>query len=138
MLINWKRDGLISMSLIDTKSTTGTLVGKEKIVWFTPGWNEIPDEQWDVLVPHVKEYIARGDMELFVKKETKNADGTISYDGVPLRDVPAKDARDIVKNTFNLDQLKVWEEDMKLTTEIRNLIVKQITLCEAGGPEGQR
>lgn len=137
MLINWKRDGLLAMNLIDVKSQ-GPLVGKEKIVYFSPGWNEIPDEQWDVLQPHVKEYVARGDIELFVKKEKKGEDGEISYEGMPLRDVPAKDARDIVKNTFNIAQLKEWEEDMKLTSEIRNMIAKQIELCEAGGPEGQR
>lgn len=131
MLVKWNGDGLMAVPLVTGEASQ--LVGKEGMVWFMPGWNEITDEQWQIISIHVQDHLSSEKMVINGKKEVdKNDPSKIAYTGVSLRDVRADVAKDIVRGCYNLSCLYEWSEDAKLSSEVRFHIEKQIEACEKG------
>ena len=140
MLINWKGDGksdrILTCPAIDTEYT-GALVAKDDLVVLIPGWNEIDDDSFKKIYPHIRYLIEAGQIEFYCRREN-GEDGAVTFVGQPLRDIRADKARDIVKGCFNMTNLKEWIEDMKITTEIRHLIDRQIEDIQNYGEETAR
>ncbi len=135
MLVNWKADHMNVVSLVDS-TYTGPLVGKDTVEVLMPGWNEVPDTAWDLMYPQMKQYIEQEKLEFYCTKKTE--DGVTTFTGQPLRDVRADKAREIVKGCFNVANLKTWQDDMKITTEIRHLIDRQVEQIEKYGEDQTR
>lgn len=132
MLIRWTKDNILTAPLIDV-NYKGPLVGKDTVLVLLPGWNEVTDEQWDLAYIHVKDKLEAGLLELYCTKKQGSEPGTVEFVGQALRDVRADKAREIVKGCFNMKNLKTWQDDMKITTEIRHLIDRQIENIENYG-----
>lgn len=142
MLIKWNGDGMMGTPLVNPAVRSQ---GGEKTVLFAPGWNEIPDEHFELLKDTFKSDIENNRIELYCKKEkvkSKTIDPetgkeveieTEKYVGQPLRDVRADTARKIVAETFNLTTLRAWAVDPKMDRDLRYYIEKQIDACNAGG-----
>lgn len=128
MLIKWNGTGLMGTPLVNPASTTK---GGEKTIIFLPGWNEIPDEWFDLLKDTLRDDIENKRIELYCKME-KDENGNQKYVGQALQDVRSDVARKIIAETFNLDVLKTWADNPKIDRDLRFYIDKQIDACEKG------
>ena len=132
MLINWKKDHVLTVPKVDV-NYKGFLVSKDVLLWFTPGWNEITDDDWAIIFPHVRGMMDAEDLEIYAKKRVADDEAkTVTFEGQDLEDVRADKAREIVKNCFNPPLLKKWQDNMKLATEIRHLVDRQIEMINKG------
>lgn len=142
MIVKWNGDGLLVAPLVEQNtdaSKTGVpfQVGGEKIITIIPGFNEVPDEVWANIEPHIQDKMKSGQIEEFSKQE-KGDDGIVIRHGIPLRRFLPERAREVVRNCFSLDSLQKWlegyeEVEQETRDEIRNEIKDQIEKIKAGG-----
>lgn len=127
MLINWKKDRILVVPCLKD----GVQIGKD--LTLTPGVNNIPNDQWAMAREHVKDKIERGDLEE-IKAEvsekvtpvkvpvqnvqtgkneevTRNKVETEIKSAKTLKELPAKEAEALVKDTYNLKTLEEWAQD---------------------------
>lgn len=141
MLIKSNSEGPLGIPLLPPKKagepeSTSFLVAKDKILILLFGWNEVTPEQWECIAPHVADRIADGRLEIYAKKVKDAESGLDTYAEQSFEDVRADKAKEIVQGCYNLEQLYRWEENPKLSQEIRYYIAKQIEYCENGeGPK---
>lgn len=130
MLIKWNREsGALSIPIIGTN--VATTIDGSKLVILMPGWNEVADDVFNQIQPHIVDKMDSGDLEIYAKKEGTGDD--VKYVGSPLRDVRADKARDIVNGCFNVELLQTWRQDAKIPTEIRHLVDMQLEKIENVG-----
>lgn len=141
MLIKSNSEGPLGIPLLpprkaDEAPSTNFLVAKDKILILLYGWNEVTSEQWESIAPNIADRIADGRLEIFAKKTKDSESGLDTYTEQAFEDVRSDKAKEIVQGCYNLDQLYKWEENAKLSQEVRYYIAKQIEYCENGeGPK---
>ncbi len=151
MLVNWKGgERLLQIPLIDVSKpvTMDSAINHEQVT-LMPGWNELAEGVWDMVLPHIRGYLADGSIEYYAKKEKvekevevekeddkgkKTKVKEIVFEDVfveqRIDDVRSDKAREIVRSCFNMKNLRAWAENAKLSTEIRNLVDMQIEKIE--------
>lgn len=128
MLCKWNGDGLMGCPVIDPKN----LNRGEKMVMFTPGWNEVQDDQFNLMAPSFADYFAEKRMELYGDKKTQDAEGKDVWVGIEFRDVRNDIARKIIADTFDFRLLKKWLDDPKVDRDLKYNIEKQREACMKG------
>lgn len=132
MIINWKkpRAGV----LIIPKIVNGQVV---KNIQLLPGNNEISDEEWEAVKPNCQDHINAGNLiEMAVKKiekmeeiEGKDGKKTKKFvkkeEGKKIKEINAKQAKEIVLDTWDLKTLEKWLNE-EGRDEIRAIIHNQI------------
>jgi len=160
MIVNWKGDGLKVISVIDASSGKKVITGT---VTLLPGHNIVKDTDWENmekqdslqlsiksgrLVPIGKqaEKVIKENVVKIVEEEDE--DGNISKkkkiekkekkitatEPILLKDMKAEEARQIVKDTYNLETLEAWRKD-EGRDEIRAEIANQIDFVNRGGKD---
>ena len=135
MLIKLEADGLCTVPVVSGEPIAPHLTEKNKLIVLFPGWNEIKPEYWAIVQPHLKDGIESGKFVLRTKR-----DATGETDGIEagIDEIRADIARDVIKGCYNLDNLKAWQNDTKLTGELRALADIQLKACEEGkSPESR-
>jgi hypothetical protein len=128
MLCKWNGDGLMGCPIIDpTRTNRG-----EEMAMFTPGWNEVADDKFNLMAPSFADYFADKRMELYGDKKTTNAEGKEVWVGIEFRDVRNDIARKIVNETFDFRLLKKWLDDPKVDRDLKYNIEKQREACLKG------
>jgi hypothetical protein len=108
-------------------------VGVSQVRLF-PGWNEVPDAQWDLCKLHIKDKLEAGKIEEMSRKD-KDKDGNDIYIGVPISDIRSlTKVEEIIKGCLDIGCLEKWKKEDSRES-MRIAYVNQIELCVAGGPK---
>jgi hypothetical protein len=93
-------------------------------VQLLPGTNEITDDEWDAIKPHLAAEIKAGEI---VPLSVKAKPGRRSPDGKArsIKDVPVSVARDIIEKCVNPATLKKWFTD-ETRDEVLLLVTKRM------------
>lgn len=114
---------------VTPRSVTG-LVAPHKLFIIFSGYNNMPHEVWEVAAPEIKDLIDSGDFDVSLSKKDKTREGAL--ESLDLWDLPAKDAREVIKKTFNARDISFWLSHDKVTPELRHLIQIQKEGIESG------
>ena len=124
MLVNWTQDRIRVIPVLRNG------IQAEKDLVLLPGINDVPDDTWALARIHIAQDLkdktileVKGEVEEVIDPETKNKTWKIT--SKTLKEIPAKEAEAIVKETFNLSTLNKWLTDDprdSVRTEIRNQI----------------
>jgi hypothetical protein len=114
---------------VTPKSVTG-LVAPHQLYIIHPGFNNMPHEQWELAAPEIKEYLDRKDLDVTFSRKDKEREG--ARESMELWDLPAKDAREVIRKTFNMRDIKVWLTHERVSSEMRHLIQMQKEGIESG------
>jgi len=155
MIVNWKKEnaGTLIVPCVENKIII-------KFLTILPGCNDIPDKFWNLaktqgqikyktekgLIEEIKVKVEKEtEKEIEVEKTIKGKKEIITeikktkelIDATELKDIPAKKARDIVQDTWNLETLQQWMQK-EHRDEIRAVIHNQIdTVNSEGHSEGK-
>jgi hypothetical protein len=143
MIVKLNRDsdknqyGQLVIPIIDYEADKGAEASTPTgFVRLMPGYNNVPDEKWNIIKKELRDKMEKGLIELQGKKG-KDAEGNEIIEGCPLRDINVVTALKIVKDCFNIDTLKEWLENTEgrreTRDEIRLEIKNQIAMIESGG-----
>lgn len=137
MLIKSNNSGLTMVPLINAEGrpVAGGFNNHSQVRLF-PGWNEVTEEQWKLMEPHMIKGIELEKYELRAKpEEVEDADGNkkVTYPNLDLVDVRADIAKKLVAETWAIDTLKKWSEDYKLSTEVRAVADAQLAKLDKDG-----
>jgi hypothetical protein len=114
------------------------------LIQLLPGTNEVTEDEWEAIKPHVAQEIKDGEIVPFAVKTASRSvpDGKARN----LKDVPANIARDIIEKCVNPATLKKWygeetrdEVHMAISKRMRTLkldpdeIQKEIEKAESNG-----
>lgn len=122
MLVNAKSNGLLMLPYGDNSN---------KMVRLVPGWNEIPSNIWEKVESVALTAQEDGSLELQAK--VIEEEGKTIYKEMVLGEVRINIARGIVEGCFNFETLEMWQNDAKLSTELRNLADIQLKKIETEG-----
>lgn len=103
MLLNWKKVGLKVVDLIPIDESGRSLAaGVSRLtIILAPGVNEVTDKEYALMRPHIQDSLDQGTLE------------QVRVDGIrvrSLRDVPIRQAVDIVKEAISPLTLSLWLE----------------------------
>lgn len=137
MLCKWNGQGLMGTPLIDPNAVSR---GGEKMVMFMPGWNEVPDNQFNMIAVSLQDLVDNGRLELYDCKEVKETDaegkpvenGKLVFVGKEFRDVRNDVARKMILEVFDFKLLQKWLDDPKVDRDIKYNIEKQLEACIKG------
>lgn len=142
MIIEWTRNKVKVIPC--TIPETGVVL--DKIV-LLPGMNEVKEEKWKSARHNVLDQINRkiiNEIHAEVKVEKKVVEDpetkekksitTTTISAKQLSKIPAKDAEEIVKKTFNLETLKKWKKK-ESRESVRMEIMNQIEAVETLGED---
>jgi hypothetical protein len=90
-------------------------------VQLLPGTNEITDDEWLVIKDHVKRELDAGIIVVVEKTSSKAPDGKAKN----LKDMPTKDAVELVEGCNNPETLIKWYNE-EIRDEVRVLIVEKM------------
>jgi len=141
MIVEWTKD---RVNVIPCLGSGGLIVSK---VVLLPGFNDIPDDQWNQARINAKDDIDRKIIvevspekkeEKIKAKDPKSGIETettvVSYTGKSLKKMTPTEAEDIVKGTFNLMTLKKWNK-AESRDSIKAAIMNQIDMVEKYGED---
>jgi len=134
MIVKWNGDGILMVPVVGGGGKGRT--GGEPLVRLLPGFNEVADEQWNLIRPHVQQKMDSGKLEEFSKKE-KDEEGNSVISGVALRRFMPNRAREAVKECYSIETLEFWLKGAKdyepeTRDEIRAMIKDQIAAIKEG------
>lgn len=115
MLLKWNKDHINGIPVVTGNETTGAL-SKSMMVTLIPGWNEVTFQQFEIILPMIKDKIEDGSIEVYGKKE-KNEAGEMVYVDQLFIDVRKDFARDIIRECYNPKLLNKWLNDPKVEKE---------------------
>ena len=126
MLIKYqpKHPHLKCVPLIATKGTQSNFKITRKQVSLLPGTNEVTDEEWDIMKPHLSRELKNGEISVIEKtvpKSKKNPSGSAKN----LKDMPGRDALVLIEECVNPDTLIKWHQE-EIREEIRLVIVERM------------
>lgn len=103
MLVNWKKTSLKVVDLIPVDENGKSLAAEvtRLTVILAPGVNEVTDKEYALMMPHIKDSLDAGTLE------------PVRVGGVrvrSLRDVPVRQAIEIVKEAISPLTLSLWLE----------------------------
>lgn len=157
MIVNWKKPGAGILTIPCIQKINGVNVISKTLV-LIPGHNDIPDKDWKIAKYSAKGKIETGLLEEIVVKtivektiekevikKIKAKNGKEEkvivievqkkkeeIDATELKNIPAKKAREIIKDTWNLETLKNWL-DKESRDEIRAVIYNQMETVNKEG-----
>jgi hypothetical protein len=153
MIVNWKKPGAGILTIPCITEHQGRNVISKTLV-LIPGCNDIKDSDWKIARPQALGKIENGLIEEVkvkvvkekiiekeIEKKGKNGKKEIivemhkekmEIEATELNDIPAKKAREVVKNAFNLTTLEKWLEK-ESRDEIRAVINNQMDLVNDEG-----
>ena len=148
MIVNWKGERVLSVPVIERGETEDgeikdtSRVGAHKSVILIPGYNDIDDDDWEVIEIHLSKYIEIGRISTETKREKVDEEegGGYAKVGVPLRRIPPAKAKNIVDGCFNLASLELWlngkgDYEPEVRDEIRTQIKEQVAKIRAGSED---
>ena len=112
MIINYKGKGLLMVPITHKEDGSSIKIGGRSMVRIIPGYNEILDNEYLLVRPHLLEHISEGTIEEYGRKE-KRVDRETGeehefYVGTSIRrQTPAK-AAEMAKNCYSLDTINIW------------------------------
>jgi hypothetical protein len=126
MLIRYrpKQDHLKCVPLIPVTADTNNLKLDRAQVQLLPGINEVSDNEWKVIQPHLAGEIKSGVITVIekeVKKSTRAPEGKARN----LKELPVMDAVVLVGETVNPDTLNRWYQK-ETREEIRLTIIERM------------
>jgi hypothetical protein len=126
MIVNYKAEsGVRGVALSDLPGKEGKVGSVNgQIVLLVPGWNEIPSEIWPNAEVNMEMDYQAGLYE-YKMKEVEVDGKTVRYEQ-PLQDIRADIGRKIVEGCYNPATLERWQNDSKLSGELRNIVDIQI------------
>lgn len=144
MIINWKK----------TNIKVIPVVGSNKLITSTvnllPGMNDIPENIWMSVRKLVKDEIERGlieEVQTKVTVETKKVKNPETNEekeekvekvqSKELKDIPPKEASEIVKDTYDLKTLNKWLDD-EGRSDVRAVLQNQIDHVEKYGRDKRK
>lgn len=115
---------------VTPRSVTG-LVAPHDLFIIYPGMNNMPHDLWERAAPEMKEFLDSGDLdaESYSRKDKEREGARVSLE---LWDLPAKEARQVIKKVFNVRDIRFWLTHEKLTSEMRHLLQIQKEGIETG------
>jgi hypothetical protein len=136
MLVKWLGDGLNCVTPIDPAEKNASKALTLKPVVLFPGWNEVPDDIWEICKLHMQDMVAAGKIEEISEKK-KDEKGLETYTGTTLTAVINKSPKrgeEIIMNCFNPVLLQKWKDDGigASRDDISRAIHRQIEACEKG------
>jgi hypothetical protein len=138
MLVKWNGDGLLSVAPIDPAMSDAAKANLIKAFILFPGWNEVPDAEWNLCKFHLVDAIEKGKVEEYAAKE-KNDKGMDIYVGIPIETVATKTPKkaiEIISECCNPTLLERWNTDVISTNNFVNIaLAKQIRKCNEGVDE---
>jgi len=133
MIINYKSDGEGRLLVIPVVGADdGSFGTKQKALLMFEGYNEIPNDVWPIVYPHIKDKIEREEIELICKEEKDELTKEVVYVQQSINEVRADRARTIVKGCYNEKNLREWNNDPKVSSELRALCDMQLAQIEEG------
>ncbi|MGD8707087.1 MAG: hypothetical protein PVI88_00200 [Nitrosopumilaceae archaeon] len=125
MIVNWNKKG--AGLLIISRLKSGKIVKTKQLL---PGFNEIPDDDWESIKPQLQSKIDNGTIEIIneeVKQEIEvNGKVRTRRNSVTeFKDLPAEKALEIVKDTWDRKTLMKWKVKEN-RDEIRAAIAEQL------------
>ena len=137
MLIKWNGKGLWAVPIVKGDETMA-MITKEKMEILLPGWNEMSKEKFALALPSIFEYIADGRAETYNKvKRIVDEEGkvTFEYEDKEFLDVRADQARNLIKDCYNVALLEKWMKDPKVEKEYYVSLKEQLEACLKGDVE---
>ena len=144
MLINWKGDGILAVQPIDVEPVKlaqkipnrkereeelRVITVNADPVIITPGWNEVPDEVWNLCRDHLKQKIIDEQIVELSKEETDDK-RVKTFRGMTITDFKQQNATNgiqkllsIVADCNNVANLKNWIE-----IETRDGVLKEMKI----------
>lgn len=122
MLIKWNKQNVKTITVLPVH---GKPLPRKSFEKFLPGVNEIPDNTWELIKEHLKDSIARGDMEV-IEEKTQSAPGKPALPASKLSDLTANKAIALVKETLNPDTLNAWLGEPGLKDAVRLHVEERI------------
>lgn len=113
-----------------TPRTVTGLVAPHALFIIYPGFNNMPHEQWELAAPEMKDFLDSKDLDVTLSRKDKEREGAL--ESMELWDLTAKNAREVIKKTFNMRDLKFWLTHEKLSSEMRHLLQIQKEGIETG------
>ena len=132
MLIRYKckegQDHIKVVPLIAVTSAAKALTMTRTQISLLPGTNEVSDDEWEVMKPHIKDEIEKG-IIIEVQKNAP-ADGKKGGKGKSqaareLKDMSVKVAKSFVADCVNPDSLAKWYKE-ETRDEVRLAIIKKM------------
>lgn len=121
MLLKWNQARLKVVELLPIIGSKALLTRSQ--VTLLPGVNEVTDDEWELMKPHLQDSLKRKELETIV---TKIGTGPGKSKEVRnLRDMPSNRALSLIKNTVDPYTLKKWEQEEE-RPELRAAIQKQM------------
>jgi hypothetical protein len=133
MIVNNKQTRLI---VLPYRGKNSMVMGKMVLL---PGCNVVDETHWAAARSSVEDKIKRGEL-VEVKTEVKETihpqtkKKTVEVKGINLKDLEAKEAAEVVDDTYSLETLGVWKEE-ESREDVRVAILKQIELVEKHGED---
>jgi hypothetical protein len=126
MLIRYKpkQDHLKCVPLIPSAAETKNLKLERTQVQLLPGINEVSDDEWQVMKPHLAGEIKSGVIKV-VEKEVKKSSRAPDGKARNLKELPSMDAVALVGETVNPDTLNKWYQE-ETREEVRLTIVEHM------------
>jgi hypothetical protein len=123
MLLRWKKDNLKYVPLVATTPEAKKVMAKVKNTSITllPGMNEVSQEEWEVMKPHIQDNLDDGSLEE-IKEKTLTSPGKPQKDVTSIIDLAPKKAAAFIKETNNPETLNLW-----LAIENRDEIRRRIS-----------
>lgn len=118
MLLNWKKNNLKVVELVPTTAEAKKVKLKKSTITLLPGINEISDDEYLVAKPHLQDNLDAGTL-VEVKEKTQTFPGKPQQDATTLNQVPAKKAKQLIKETHSPETLYKWLAT-ETRTDIRN------------------
>lgn len=120
---NPKDSHVKTIPIIIASQNSETIPFANDSVILKPGTNEITEQEWAAIQPHIKEEIAKKEIVAFTVPVSKNR-GKNGKAGT-LKDVPSSTARKIIESCNNITDLKKWV-NQELPDEIMLLVLKRL------------
>lgn len=124
MLLKWNKDNLKVVSLVATTAEAKKVSLRRTQVQLLPGINEVSDDEYLVMKPHLKRNLENGSL-VEIQEKTQTCPGKPQRDALSIVDLPAKKAARLIKDTTNPETLNLWLAK-EVRPEIRQRVLDRI------------